>query len=75
MFTQEEEEKEEEQKEEKQEEEEPGLWEETFKNFHDSKPHGMLSLDTFSHQRVSTFIHLYVLPQTSHCKCNHFHFL
>lgn len=31
----------EENKEEKKEEEEPGLWEETFKSFHDSKPHGM----------------------------------
>lgn len=34
------EEKKEEEKEENKEEEEPGLWEESFKNFHDSKPHG-----------------------------------
>ena len=27
-------------KEEKKEEDEPGMWEEDFKSFHDSKPHG-----------------------------------
>ena len=34
----------EEKAEEKKEEEEPALWEETFKTFHDAKPHGRYSL-------------------------------
>lgn len=35
--------KEEGKKEEQKEEDEPGLWEENFKSFHDSKPHGIAS--------------------------------
>ncbi|KAJ8308812.1 hypothetical protein KUTeg_013686 [Tegillarca granosa] len=53
--------KEEEKPEEQKKEEEPGLWEETYKSFHDSKPHGPSSVGI--DVGFPGFEHVYGIPE------------